>query len=131
MLPKYFETFYYFKISAVCWLSVEGPTKTMKNTGFLGELSTKFLVQNFVVNGDLQAQSEPAQRPAKVTRFSIFINADCIGVLHVVNAFSELFKKLGLYHNTFLWPQWKGSNRKQSAWWQHVSQLKASAFCIW
>ncbi len=27
--------------------------------------------------------------------------------------------------------QWKGSNRKQSARWQHISQLKASAFCIW
>jgi hypothetical protein len=26
--------------------------------------------------------------------------------------------------------QWKGSNRKQSARWQHVSQLKASAFCV-
>jgi hypothetical protein len=67
----------------------------MKNTGFLGELSTKFLGQNFVVNGDLQAQSEPAQRPAKVTRLSIFINTDCIGVSHVVNAFLELFLKAG------------------------------------
>ncbi len=27
--------------------------------------------------------------------------------------------------------QWEGSNRKQSARQQHVSQLKASAFCIW
>ena len=27
--------------------------------------------------------------------------------------------------------QWKGSNSKQSARWQHVSRLKASAFCIW
>jgi hypothetical protein len=27
--------------------------------------------------------------------------------------------------------QWKGSNCKQSARWQHVSQLKANAFCIW
>ncbi len=27
--------------------------------------------------------------------------------------------------------QWKGSNRKQIARWQHVSRLKASAFCIW
>jgi hypothetical protein len=27
--------------------------------------------------------------------------------------------------------QWKGSNRKQSTRWQHVSQLKAIAFCIW
>jgi hypothetical protein len=27
--------------------------------------------------------------------------------------------------------EWKGSNRKQSARWQHISQLKASAFCIW
>ncbi len=26
--------------------------------------------------------------------------------------------------------QWKGSNRKQSTRWQHVSQLKASAFFI-
>jgi hypothetical protein len=33
-----------------------------------------------------------------------------------------------------LWPssyKWKGSNHKQSAWWQHASRLKASAFCIW
>jgi hypothetical protein len=29
------------------------------------------------------------------------------------------------------WAQWKGSNCKQSARWQHVSQLKASAFGIW
>jgi hypothetical protein len=28
-------------------------------------------------------------------------------------------------------PQWKGSNHKQSARWQHLSRLKASAFCIW
>jgi hypothetical protein len=27
--------------------------------------------------------------------------------------------------------QWKGSNCKQSARWQHASWLKASAFCIW
>ncbi len=27
--------------------------------------------------------------------------------------------------------QWKRSNRKQGARWQHISQLKASAFCIW
>ncbi len=27
--------------------------------------------------------------------------------------------------------QWKGSNHKQSARWQHISQLKASAFYIW
>jgi hypothetical protein len=27
--------------------------------------------------------------------------------------------------------QWKGSKRKQSARWQHVSRLKESAFCIW
>jgi hypothetical protein len=27
--------------------------------------------------------------------------------------------------------EWEGSNRKQSARWQHVSWLKASAFCIW
>jgi len=27
--------------------------------------------------------------------------------------------------------QWKGSNCKQSARWQHVSQLKARGFCIW
>jgi hypothetical protein len=27
--------------------------------------------------------------------------------------------------------QWKGSNSKQSARWQHVSRLKASAFYIW
>jgi len=27
--------------------------------------------------------------------------------------------------------QWKGSDCKQSARWQHVSRLKASAFCIW
>jgi hypothetical protein len=27
--------------------------------------------------------------------------------------------------------QWKGSNRKQSARWQHIFWLKASAFCIW
>jgi hypothetical protein len=27
--------------------------------------------------------------------------------------------------------QWKGSNSKQSTRWQHVSQLKVSAFCIW
>ncbi len=27
--------------------------------------------------------------------------------------------------------QWEGSNLKQSARWQHVSQLKASALCIW
>jgi len=27
--------------------------------------------------------------------------------------------------------EWKGSNCKQSTRWQHVSQLKASAFCIW
>jgi hypothetical protein len=27
--------------------------------------------------------------------------------------------------------QWKGRNHKQSARWQHVSQLKASVFCIW
>jgi hypothetical protein len=26
--------------------------------------------------------------------------------------------------------QWEGSNRKQSARWQHVSRLKACAFCI-
>jgi hypothetical protein len=27
--------------------------------------------------------------------------------------------------------QWKGSNRKQSARWQQVYRLKATAFCIW
>jgi hypothetical protein len=27
--------------------------------------------------------------------------------------------------------KWKGSNRKQSARWQHVSHLKASGFFIW
>ncbi len=27
--------------------------------------------------------------------------------------------------------QWEGSNCKQSTRWQHVSQLKVSAFCIW
>jgi hypothetical protein len=27
--------------------------------------------------------------------------------------------------------QWKGNNHKQSARWQHISRLKASAFCIW
>jgi hypothetical protein len=27
--------------------------------------------------------------------------------------------------------KWKGSNCKQSARWQHISWLKASAFCIW
>jgi hypothetical protein len=27
--------------------------------------------------------------------------------------------------------QSKGSNRKQSARWQHLSRLKAGAFCIW
>ncbi len=27
--------------------------------------------------------------------------------------------------------QWKGSNRKQSARWQHLSWFKASAVCIW
>jgi hypothetical protein len=27
--------------------------------------------------------------------------------------------------------QWKGSNSKQSTRWQHISQLKVSAFCIW
>jgi len=32
----------------------------------------------------------------------------------------------GQYHD-----QWKGSNCKQSARWQHISHLKASAFCIW
>jgi hypothetical protein len=31
----------------------------------------------------------------------------------------------------FLTCEWKGSNRKQSARWQHVSWLKASAFYIW
>jgi hypothetical protein len=37
-----------------------------------------------------------------------------------------------LYYKTFYGRnQWKGSNHKQSARWQHVSQLKASAFCIW
>jgi hypothetical protein len=35
-------------------------------------------------------------------------------------------------HSTILEPNpWKGSNLKQSAKWQHVLQLKASAFCIW
>ncbi len=29
------------------------------------------------------------------------------------------------------WKEWKGSNHEQSARWQHVSRLKASAFCIW
>jgi len=28
-------------------------------------------------------------------------------------------------------PKWKGSNHKQSTRWQHVSRLKASAFCTW
>ncbi len=32
-------------------------------------------------------------------------------------------------HSEFV--QWKGSNCKQSARWQHVSRLKASALCIW
>ena len=27
--------------------------------------------------------------------------------------------------------QWKGSNHKQSTRWEHISWLKASAFCIW
>jgi hypothetical protein len=27
--------------------------------------------------------------------------------------------------------EWKGSNRKQSDRWQHVSRLKASALCIY
>ncbi len=27
--------------------------------------------------------------------------------------------------------QWKGSNSQQITRWQHVSQLKVSAFCIW
>jgi len=32
----------------------------------------------------------------------------------------------------FVYPQqWKGSNRKQGTRWQHISWLKASAFCIW
>ncbi len=26
--------------------------------------------------------------------------------------------------------QWKGSNCKQSTRWQHISQLKANAFCV-
>ena len=30
-----------------------------------------------------------------------------------------------------IYKQWKGSNRKQSARWLHVSWLKDSAFCIW
>jgi hypothetical protein len=30
-----------------------------------------------------------------------------------------------------LFYKWKVSNRKQNARWQHVSWLKASAFCIW
>jgi len=35
-------------------------------------------------------------------------------------------------HNTLkTYEHWKGSNGKLSARWQHVSQLKASAFCIW
>jgi hypothetical protein len=34
-----------------------------------------------------------------------------------------------LMKKTFI--QWKGSNHKQSARWQHISRLKASAFCIW
>jgi hypothetical protein len=39
-----------------------------------------------------------------------------------------------LFNLTFLGSrlqQWKGSNRKQSITWQHVSQIKATAFYIW
>ncbi len=32
---------------------------------------------------------------------------------------------------TILSSQWKGSNCNKSARWQHISRLKASAFCIW
>jgi hypothetical protein len=44
-------------------------------------------------------------------------------------------KKLKFYKGTTVHlenrKQWKGSNRKQSARWQYVSRLKASAFYRW
>ncbi len=36
-----------------------------------------------------------------------------------------------LTSSLFVQLQWKGSNRKQSTRWQHVTWLKASAFCTW
>ncbi len=43
-----------------------------------------------------------------------------------------LFGRVGSFlEYIFNLNQYKGSNRKQSARWQHVSRLKASAFCIW
>jgi hypothetical protein len=40
-----------------------------------------------------------------------------------------ILSKSGKFFHTCLFEQWKENNRKQSAIWQHVSQLKASAFC--
>jgi hypothetical protein len=44
--------------------------------------------------------------------------------------FSENERKTLTYNQSSM-EEWKGSNRKQSAKWQHMSWLKASAFCIW
>ena len=45
-----------------------------------------------------------------------------------------LFRKMS-FKATVILPipfcQWKGSKNKQSTRWQQVSQIKASAFCIW
>ncbi len=40
-------------------------------------------------------------------------------------------RKKHFYTNYIQMAQWKGSNCKQSARWQHISWLKASALCIW
>jgi hypothetical protein len=60
---------------------------------------------------------------------TVILNVLMLSVLilsiHMLSAFMLSVLMLSVFM------QWKGSNYKQCTRWQHVSQLKASAFCIW
>jgi hypothetical protein len=75
-------------------------------------------------------------KPRKSVEFDLFENVSKEFLISKVKQLRckplRTFGKILIVVNeTKIMLQWKGSNQKQSASWQHVSRLKASAFCIW
>jgi hypothetical protein len=64
----------------------------------------------------------------------VFIRKNSYEILTIPHHMGMSYMGQGAYSQDFIFfltCEWKGSNRKQSARWQDVSWLKASAFYVW